>query len=361
VLGGLSAADASLDEILELRRGRTRTIGRLPVPLHDAAAATVGSSSYLFGGGGTAGSSAAIVRIETSGQTSPAGRLPAPVSDIEAATVGGTVYVIGGYTGVQSLEAIVAWRPGRRARAVAALPHPLRYAAVTAVGRSVLVAGGTTGNALTSAIVRFDTGSGRVRRLGSLPLRRDTRRRRVTGRHLLRDRRASLAARSPESSHLGRRSCNWQDSRGRPPAPPPLRRGRGLPTRRNPRHRRPRHNGSRPRRDPDAQGEALNCRAARRSPRGGATWSRRGMRPSVACSGRPPRGGEAGPSDSPRRLGRRRRRAFACLLARGSRPRGVHEQRPRHGRSRLPPLRTSECSPSPGRLGRSLGNTVLPA
>src|SRR5947208_3143599 len=52
VLGGLSAADVSTDTIVLVgSSGTARAVGRLPAPVHDSAATSIGGRAYLFGGG----------------------------------------------------------------------------------------------------------------------------------------------------------------------------------------------------------------------------------------------------------------------------------------------------------------------
>ena len=51
LLGGLTAADTSTDELLVVGAGGARRVGALPTALHDAAAVRLGRSVYLFGGG----------------------------------------------------------------------------------------------------------------------------------------------------------------------------------------------------------------------------------------------------------------------------------------------------------------------
>jgi DNA-binding beta-propeller fold protein YncE len=172
LLGGLTASDVSTNGVRILGAAAEKTLGRLPVPLHDSAAVRLGRSTYLFGGGTATGQLDQIVRVDEAGRTSVVGRLPAASSDQAAAAVGGIAYIVGGYTGTRWLDTIVAWRPSLAARVVAHLPWPLRYAAVTAVGNRLVVAGGSlqTGSA-SAAVLEFKPPSGRVRRIGSLPAR----------------------------------------------------------------------------------------------------------------------------------------------------------------------------------------------
>jgi YVTN family beta-propeller protein len=168
VIGGLDAADASVDRVLVVDRHRALAAGRLPVPLHDGAAATLGRHAYFIGGGSATGTSADIFELGHRGARS-AGRLPRAASDVQAAVVGSVAYVVGGYDGSAPLDSIVAFAPGRPARVVARLPIPVRYPAVTSAGGAVIVAGGTSGARATRAILRFDPATGHVRRIGSLP------------------------------------------------------------------------------------------------------------------------------------------------------------------------------------------------
>jgi DNA-binding beta-propeller fold protein YncE len=171
LLGGLTAADTSTDAILLGGAGGLRPIGRLPVAVHDAAAARLGRYVYVFGGGDGAGQLDAIVRVDPrSGTAARVGSLPAPSSDQTSAVVGRTAYVIGGFTGQRWLDTIVAWRPGSAARVVGHLPSPVRYAAAAAVDGKVVVAGGSLSSGSASdAVVVFDPATRRVHRLGRLP------------------------------------------------------------------------------------------------------------------------------------------------------------------------------------------------
>jgi len=166
LLGGLTAADTSTDAVSVISRNGERATGRLPTAVHDAAAARLGRSVYLFGGGDGARQHDEIVRVGRG----DIGRLPAPSSDQAAAAIGGTAYVVGGFTGTHWLDTIVAWSPGRRARIVAHLPSPVRYAAVTSAGGKLIVAGGSLPDGeASSQVLEYSPSSGVLRRLGRLP------------------------------------------------------------------------------------------------------------------------------------------------------------------------------------------------
>jgi YVTN family beta-propeller protein len=171
LVGGLTPADTSTDEIVTATRAGSQRVGRIPAALHDAAAVTIGPSTYVFGGGNGVAQLDAILLVDPrTGAAQAAGRLPAPSSDQAGAAIGHTAYIVGGYTGTHWLDTIVAWRPGGRAHVVARLPHALRYAAVAAAGKHLVIAGGSLENGTASdAVYAFVPETGRVQRLGRLP------------------------------------------------------------------------------------------------------------------------------------------------------------------------------------------------
>lgn len=172
LLGGLTAADASRDDVRLATASGDRAAGRLPAAVHDAPAVRIGGFVYVFGGGTNAGTqSDEIVRVPVGGGSGAVvARLPSPSSDQAAAVIHGTAYVVGGYTGTHWLNTIVAWRPGVPARVVARLPFALRYAAVTAAAGKLVVAGGSLANGSASDVVlSYRPGAARVVRIGRLP------------------------------------------------------------------------------------------------------------------------------------------------------------------------------------------------
>jgi YVTN family beta-propeller protein len=171
LLGGLTAADQSTDEIVVVTARGARVIGHLPSARHDTAAVAIGRFAYVFGGGTASSQLDDIVRVDpASGTAALVAHLPAASSDSTAGAIGGTAYVVGGYTGTRWLDTIVAWRPGALAHVVAHLPTTLRYAAVTAVGNRLVIAGGSLENGTASdAVLEYVPATGRVSRLGTLP------------------------------------------------------------------------------------------------------------------------------------------------------------------------------------------------
>ena len=168
MLGGYTGA-ASLDTILAGPPGRLRVVGHLPRPTHDAAAAAIGGSVYLFGGGESV-SEPTVVRVDPrTGSATQAPALGEPLSDLGAVAIAGRAYLVGGYTGTQFATAILRYRPQRT---VARLPTGTRYAGVAAVGRTIYVAGGLTTAGATRAVYAVSLG-GAVRRIASLPAPED--------------------------------------------------------------------------------------------------------------------------------------------------------------------------------------------
>jgi YVTN family beta-propeller protein len=172
LLGGLTPADASSDEIVTATRAGSQRVGRIPTALHDSAAVKIGGSAYLFGGGTPTTQIDTILMVDpATGAAQAVGHLPTGSSDQSAAVIGRTAYVVGGYTGsARWLDTIVAWSPGKSARVVAHLPHTLRYAAVTAAAGRVVIAGGSLENGTASdGVYAFAPATRKVIRIGRLP------------------------------------------------------------------------------------------------------------------------------------------------------------------------------------------------
>ena len=151
VVGGLTTGGASADGIyaLSTRTGATHRIGTLRAPLHDAAAGLLGRRTLVFGGGSAA--SVATVQAFTlpgqggghsAGTAVTTGSMPAARSDAAAVTIGATTYVVGGYDGTRADAPVLATRDGRRFTTIADLPVPVRYPAAAALGGQIFVFGG---------------------------------------------------------------------------------------------------------------------------------------------------------------------------------------------------------------------------
>ena len=153
LLGGLTTGNTSSSGIytLDTSDGSLSHVGDLTGPLHDAAAAVVGSQDVVFGGGATTTvgtvqafpAPAATGKVGAAGPTAAVvGSLPSPRSDAAEVTIGTTGYVVGGYDGVNADAAVLATTDGHTFRSVASLPIPVRYPAVSALGGEIYVFGG---------------------------------------------------------------------------------------------------------------------------------------------------------------------------------------------------------------------------
>jgi hypothetical protein len=162
IIGGL-VGNSSIDTILAGSPSKLRTIGHLPQPTHDAAAAVLRGSVYLFGGG-AAVSEPTVVRINpATGAATSAKPIGEPLSDLGAVAFGGKAYLVGGWTGTQFATAILSYPA---LDVVARLPEGTRYAGVAAIGRTIYVAGGLTSAGTTRNIYAVTS---RVRLIGRLP------------------------------------------------------------------------------------------------------------------------------------------------------------------------------------------------
>jgi outer membrane protein assembly factor BamB len=167
-IGGLVGGSSS-SQVLAGPPDRLRRVASLPVPTHDAAAALVGGSVYVFGGG-EAVSTDAVVRLDPGWRIAArAGSLGEPLSDLGAATAGGKTYLVGGYTGARYATAILRFRPGAPPHVVARLPNGLRYAGVAALGGKLYVAGGLTVSGPSRAVYAVDPAAGTVTQVATLP------------------------------------------------------------------------------------------------------------------------------------------------------------------------------------------------
>jgi outer membrane protein assembly factor BamB len=125
---------------LDTKNGALRPIGSLSGGVHDAAGAIVGRRDLVFGGGSPA--TTARVRVFPAGPPNTNGSLPAPRSDAAAVSVGPTTYIVGGYTGSSPDASVLATKDGSTFTSIASLPVPVRYPAVATSGGKLYVFGG---------------------------------------------------------------------------------------------------------------------------------------------------------------------------------------------------------------------------
>ncbi len=173
VLGGITPAGSSLASVstIDPASGTVTPAVNLAAPVHDAAAATLGSTTFVFGGGSpnTFATIQAVpvpaVPSKAAGTATVAGQLPEPRSDLAVATVttgaashpATTAYVVGGYNGTTYLPGVLSTTDGIRFSSVADLPVPVRYPAVVAAAGGMLYSfGGQTASAGPSTTATDD-------------------------------------------------------------------------------------------------------------------------------------------------------------------------------------------------------------
>lgn len=168
VAGGLGPGVPGSVLRLDPRKGSVHAVGRLPVPVHDAAGITLGRRHLILGGGApqTLGT---VQSLDAGGTATVLGQLPRPRSDLTACAVGGTGYVLGGYDGTRADPAVLATTDGRHFRTVARLPVPVRYPAAAALGADIYVFGGEHAGRATDTVQRIDVRTGTATVVGHLP------------------------------------------------------------------------------------------------------------------------------------------------------------------------------------------------
>lgn len=188
VLGGITPAGASLAQVASVdpATGAETTFGSLAVPVHDAAAATIGGTNFVLGGG----SPDTVPTVQSFPEGSPSspgretgsttGQLPQPRSDLATVSLpasaghGSTTYVVGGYDGTNYLPSVLETTDGTHFGTVAQLPVPVRYPAVVADGDRIYAFGGQVYSAgsnveTTDDIQMIDPATHRAMVIGHLP------------------------------------------------------------------------------------------------------------------------------------------------------------------------------------------------
>ena len=172
LLGGIDSSGGSTGAVTILNGGHAQSGGELAAAQHDAQGALLGSDVYVFGGGALSSFNHIIRYDPAAHSVTGAGTLPSDASDVAVTSIGDTAYIVGGYDGSSWLDTILAWTPGRGltppVHVVGRLPTGLRYAAVAAVGQKLIIAGGTEPGAISDAILSFDTATGSLKRIGTL-------------------------------------------------------------------------------------------------------------------------------------------------------------------------------------------------
>lgn len=159
IMGGLVGGTSSnLVQRFDPVSGTTVPAGHLAVGTHDAAAAALGATGYLFGGG----EATTIDTVQAlSGATSTVvGHLPQARSDLEAVALGGRIYLLGGYDGKADQPDVLSTEDGVHFQFLARLPTPVRYAGLGVVGTTIYLVGGEHNGAQTTQIQAVDTTNG---------------------------------------------------------------------------------------------------------------------------------------------------------------------------------------------------------
>ncbi|HEY5096603.1 MAG TPA: PQQ-binding-like beta-propeller repeat protein, partial [Acidimicrobiales bacterium] len=187
---GITPAGSSLPTVSTVApaSGAVEPTAGLADPVHDAASATIGRTTFVFGGGSP--NTVATVQAVTAPALPPTagtpgtvvGQLPQPRSDLAVATVttgrgthaATTAYLVGGYNGTTYLPGVLATGNGTGFTTVASLPVPVRYPAVVADRGLVYAFGGETASpgsttTATNAIQRIDPATHRATVVGHLP------------------------------------------------------------------------------------------------------------------------------------------------------------------------------------------------
>jgi outer membrane protein assembly factor BamB len=171
VLGGIAPSGTSLPQVssVDPLTGAVTGAGALATAVHDAAAATIGRTTFVLGGGSP--DTVATVQSFPGGATPPpggasgsaVGQLPQPRSDLATVTLpgptggqGATTYVVGGYDGTHYLPSVLATTDGTHFTTVAQLPVPVRYPAVVAQAGRLYAFGGQVPSPGTAAAATDD-------------------------------------------------------------------------------------------------------------------------------------------------------------------------------------------------------------
>ena len=145
VIGGYDGTATPRDILRIGADGRPARIGSLRQGVRYAATAVVGSHVYVFGGEVDHRELDAVQDVDaTTGRTRLVGRLPVPLGHAAAVTVGDRVLLLGGRTGPDTFTNALWWfdpASGSFKRA-GTLPAPTSDAAVVASGNQVWLLGG---------------------------------------------------------------------------------------------------------------------------------------------------------------------------------------------------------------------------
>ena len=167
--GGL-ASDGTTSGLIvriDLQTARASVVGAMAAPVHDAGAAVLYGSGFIFGGGASQPSSVAQ-RVDATAAASLVGELPASRADLASVAVDGELVVVGGGTPARDDDRVLATTDGHTFRLVARLIVGVRYPAVAVASGLVYVIGGRTDAGDSDVIQAIDPRSGVTRIVGHL-------------------------------------------------------------------------------------------------------------------------------------------------------------------------------------------------
>jgi PQQ-like domain/Kelch motif len=160
-------------EIYSTTDGKTFThVADLPVGLRYPAVTVVGSTIVIAGGVSPAGPTDTVYAFDPpSGKVTTIGKLPQPVGDATAFTLGPTAYVVGGLSASNAATATVSAidLSAKTVTAFSPLKQPLADAAVAASGSRAWIIGGAHGPNASDSVASVLLAQSRVVHIGPKP------------------------------------------------------------------------------------------------------------------------------------------------------------------------------------------------
>jgi len=164
---------------LDTTSGKLALVGQLGATLADATGALISGQDVVMGGS----SPSAVATVQQMPQPGPnlpytrttvVGTLPQPRTDAAAVTVGPTTYLVGGDDGSNLLPQVLSTTDGRTWGVVANLAQPVRFAAAAATPTKIYVFGGegivpSVASAPFDTIQELDLTTHRSKIVGHLP------------------------------------------------------------------------------------------------------------------------------------------------------------------------------------------------